>query len=180
MIYEKMKPVVEIDFDWNFNLLWQEYKRLQLEPQPNYEFLVDGKPRHNTLQGIKVYGSQEYGEDTDSLLMQEAKRFCKHFGITDDILAQYLWLEKDFYLKWHIDDITRCTSSVNVIMTEDPAPVSFREGEFKYNCAALDVMKEHSVTNNKNQRVLMRISFRNLSHRDLVNNYISKRKIVDV
>ena len=179
MTNKNLEPVIEIDFNWNYDLLWSEYERLQQGPQPNYEFLGDGKPRYNTLSGIKVYGSQDYREDTNSLLMQEAKRFCNHFGITDDILAQYLWLEKDFYLKWHIDDVTRCTSSVNVIMTDDPAPVSFREGDFKYKCAALDVMKEHSVTNNDTDRLLMRISFRNLSHYDLVKKYI-RRKYVDV
>ena len=175
-------PVVDVDYEFDLDLLWQEYERMKNGPQPDYEFSKEGKTKKNTLSGLAVYGSQNHGEDTDSLLMQEAKRFCKHYGIEDSILAQYLWLDKGFFLDWHTDDATRCQSSVNVIMTEDPAPVEFRggdfdyQGKFYYKCAALDVMKEHSVQNEDKERVLMRISFKNLSHYELVTNYLRKEQ----
>lgn len=165
-------PVVDIDFDWNMDLLWQEYERMKSGPQPDYEFAKDGKTTKNTLDGLKVFGSQDYGVDTDSAVFKEAKRFCKHFNIEDDILVQYMWMDKNFDLSWHVDDATRCRSSVNVIMSDNPAPVSFREGDFFYKCAALDVMQEHSVSNDNNERVLMRISFRTLTHDKLVNDYV--------
>ncbi len=166
------KPVEEVEFDWNMDILWQQYNIMKDGPQPDYEFTKEGETTKNTLSGIKVFGSQEYGEDTDSLIMQEAKRFCKHYNIEDDILVQYMWIDKDFSLSWHVDDATRCRSSVNVIMTDDPAPVTFREGNFYYKCAALDVMQEHCVNNNSNERVLMRISFRTLAHDKLVNEHV--------
>jgi len=161
------KPVVDIDYDFNMDLLWQEYERMKHGPQPDYEFSKDGKTTKNTLNGLAVYGTHDYGVDTDTLLMQEAKRFCRYFGIEDDILAQFMWIDKNFELSWHTDDATRCRSSVNVIMTNDPAPVTFREGDFYYKCAALDVMQEHAVFNRDKERILMRISFRNTRHKDL-------------
>ena len=161
------KPVVDVDYDFNMDLLWQEYHRMKNGQQPKSQFYSEGRIKTNTLDGFAVYGSQEQGEDMDSLLMQEAKRFCNYFGIEDDILAQFMWVDKDFELSWHIDDATRCKSSVNVIMTEDPAPVTFREGDFYYKCAALDVMQEHAVFNKDKERVLMRISFRTLTHSEL-------------
>lgn len=173
-------PVFEIDYKFDMDVLWKEYHRFKNLPQPEYEFRAENKTKKNTLPGIAVYGSQNHGEDKDSLLMQEAKKFCKHYGIKDSILAQFLWLDKNFFLSWHKDDATRCQSSVNVIMTEDPSPVEFRGGEydyqgkFYYKCAALDVMKEHSVQNDDRERILMRISFKDLSHADLVNNYLRK------
>jgi hypothetical protein len=166
------KPVEEIEFDWDINLLWQEYERLKSGPQPDYKFSKDGKTTKNTLSGLKVFGSQEYNKDTSSLLMQEAKRFCNHYGITDDIFAQFMWVDKDFNLSWHIDDATKCRSSVNIILTDDAAPVTFREGNFYYKCAALDVMQEHAVFNKDKERILMRISFRTLTHDKLVNDYV--------
>lgn len=144
------------------DLLWEEYTRMQNGQQPEYEFDTNAEVG-DLSKYMKVFGSQEIGEDTDSLIMQEAKRFCKHYDIDDDILVQYMWLAEDFKLAWHIDDATRCRSSVNTIMTNDPAPVTFREGSFYYKCAALDVMQEHCV-NNSTERVLMRISFSTLTH----------------
>ena len=164
------KPVEEVEFDWNMDLLWNEYNQMKSGPQPDYQFSKDGEVRSNTLKGMAVYGTQEY--NTESALMQEARRFCKHYNIKDDIFAQFMWIDKDFKLSWHIDDATVCRSSVNVIMTPEPAPVTFREGNFYYKCAALDVMQEHCVNNNSNERVLMRISFKTLTHEKLVNEYI--------
>lgn len=158
------KPVVNIDYSFNMDLLWDEYNRMKDGPQPDYEFSKEGKTKKNTLKGMAVYGSQDIGVDADTLLMDEARKFCSYFDIEDEIFAQFMWIDKDFNLSWHIDDATRCRSSVNVIMTDDPAPVSFREGDFYYKCAALDVMQEHSVTNKDKERILMRISFKNLTH----------------
>lgn len=164
------KPVEEVEFDWNMDLLWNEYNQMKSGPQPDYQFSKDGEVRSNTLKGMAVYGTQEY--NTESALMQEARRFCEHYNIKDDIFAQFMWVDEDFKLSWHIDDATVCRSSVNVIMTPDSAPVTFREGNFYYKCAALDVMQEHCVNNNSNERVLMRISFKTLTHEKLVNEYI--------
>lgn len=163
------EAVVEVDYKFDDALLWQEYNRMKDLPQPEYKFKTAGVEQRKTVSGMGVYGTQEY--NVDSVLTQEARKFCKQFNIEDDIFAQFMWLDKDFTLPWHTDDATVCKSSLNYIMTDDPAPVEFGEGEFYYKCAALDVMREHRV-NNSSERVLMRISFRTLTHDRLVNEHL--------
>jgi hypothetical protein len=162
-------PVIEIDYKFNKDLLMSEFKRLWDLPDPHFEFYKNGERKTNTWKGLRVLGTQTYGKDLDSQLMQEAKRFVDHYGITDDYIALIMWMDKGFELSWHIDDAKVCKSSVNFVLSEDAEPVQFRDGAYSYSTALFDIMQEHAVFNRDKERMLMRVSFKNLTHKDLVN-----------
>ena len=167
-----LKPVTEFSYTFDEDLLWNEYYRLKNEPEPKFNFYVDGKEKSYTIPGFRVLGSQTYGEDTDSRLIKEASKFVKHFNIEDEYIALFLWMDKGFHLPWHVDDVKGCQSNINYVMTPNPEPVEFRDGKYNYKLAALDVMQEHQVVNSTEERILMRISFKTLKYGELV-DYIS-------
>ena len=167
-------PVTEFDYKFNDDVLWSEYNRLFNEEQPDYEFYKHGVKIKKKIVGFKVLGSQIYGENLDSPLLLEAKRFVDHFDIEDDYIALFLWMAKDFNLDWHTDDSEVCSSTVNYIMSDSPQPINFRDGKYDYKCAAIDVMKEHRVENGQDERVLFRVTFKNLTYDELVKHVKEK------
>lgn len=168
-----LSPVTKFDYKFDDELLWDEYRRLKDEIEPKFNFYVDGEEKSYTIPGFRVLGSQTYGEDTDSRLIKEAGKFVKHLGIDDEYIALFLWMDKGFHLPWHIDDVKGCRSNVNYLLSSIPQPVEFRDGKYEYKLAALDVMREHQVVNQDEERVLMRISFKTLEYGELV-DYISR------
>lgn len=160
-------PVTEFIYNFNNDILWREYHRLKSLPDPAYNFYVYGKKQSHSTPGFRVLGSQTYGEDTTSDLINEARKFTNYFNIKDEYIALFLWMDKGFYLPWHVDDINGCQSNINYIMSSNPQPVEFRSGLYNYKLAALDVMKEHRVTNLEEERILMRISFKTLQYGEL-------------
>lgn len=160
-------PIVEFEYPFNKELIMSEFRRLWELPDPHYEFYKNGERKVNTWSGLRVLGTQTYGEALDTPLLQEGKRFCEHYGITDDFIVLFMWMDKQFQLSWHIDDASVCKSSVNLVLSDNPVPVHFREGQFKYKCAVFDIMQEHAVFNDDEERLLMRISFKNLNHSEL-------------
>lgn len=163
-----LKPVTEFEYNFNDDVLWSEYYRLKDLPDPKFNFYVDGEQKSYTIPGFRVLGSQTYGEDKDSALIKEAGRFVKHFGIDDEYIALFLWMDKNFHLPWHVDDVKGCQSNINYLMSPEPQPVEFRDGKYFYKLAALDVMQEHQVVNTTEERILMRISFKTLQYGELV------------
>lgn len=165
-----LEPVTKFEYTFNDELLWAEYQRLKGEPDPKFNFYVNGEQKSHTIPGFRVLGSQTYGEDTDSLLIKEAGKFVKYFNITDEYIALFLWMDKGFHLPWHVDDVKGCQSNINYVMSNNPEPVEFREGKYNYKLAALDVMREHQVKNSSDERILMRISFKTLKYGELVDH----------
>lgn len=172
-----LKPVTEFKYNFNNEILWQEYTRLKEQPDPKYNFYVDGEEKSFTMPGFRVLGSQTYGEDTDSELIKQAGEFVKYFNIDDEYIALFLWMDKGFHLPWHVDDVNGCQSNINYVMSDNPEPVEFRDGKHKYKLAALDVMQEHQVCNSEHERIIMRISFKTLKYGELV-DCISNRHYV--
>lgn len=163
-----LKPVTEFEYKFNDEVLWSEYYRLNNLPDPKFNFYVDGEQKSYTIPGFRVLGSQTYGEDTDSALIKEAGKFVTHFGIKDEYIALFLWMDKGFHLPWHVDDVKGCQSNVNYLLSSNPQPVEFRDSKYTYKLAALDVMREHQVLNSDEERILMRISFKTLQYGELV------------
>jgi hypothetical protein len=60
------------------------------------------------------------------------------------------------FLDWHTDINTLC--SINMVLSDDPAPISFRSGEVFYRQALLNTTVPHAVQNGPNPRILFKIS----------------------
>jgi len=63
------------------------------------------------------------------------------------------------FLDWHTDINTLC--SVNMVLSDDPAPISFRSGETYYRQALLNTTVPHAVRNGRTERILFKISIFN-------------------
>lgn len=62
-------------------------------------------------------------------------------------------------LKMHTDINTLC--SVNMVLSDDPAPITFEDGVQFYEQALLNVQIPHAVVNGPNARILFKISIFN-------------------
>ena len=62
----------------------------------------------------------------------------------------------DFGLPYHKDRGTEC--SINFVLSEDPDPISFLDGELTYTVGLLNTQVEHAVFATK-QRYLFKLSF---------------------
>jgi len=59
-------------------------------------------------------------------------------------------------LKMHTDINTLC--SVNMVLSDDPSPITFEDGIQYYEQALLNVQVPHAVLNGPNSRILFKIS----------------------
>lgn len=67
------------------------------------------------------------------------------------------YFQEPFYMvPRHTDNGTTC--SFNFILTEDPAPIIFDDGEIVYSQALLNTTIPHSVVNGPEERILLKIS----------------------
>ena len=69
---------------------------------------------------------------------------------------RFYWLKENTVLPEHVDNGTQC--SVNIILTDDAAPVTFSGIDYYYSQALLNTTVPHSVTNGPKERILLKIS----------------------
>lgn len=69
---------------------------------------------------------------------------------------RFYWLEPFAEIPEHVDNGTQC--SINLIITEDPAPITINGIEFYYKQALLDTTVPHAVFNGPNERIMLKIS----------------------
>ena len=66
----------------------------------------------------------------------------------------------------HVDPATEC--SVNIVLTDDYAPVIFEDfGEIKYECALFNTSLNHAVPKYYKERLLLKFSFLNTSYNEI-------------
>lgn len=69
---------------------------------------------------------------------------------------RFYWLEPNAVIPCHTDNNTKC--SVNIILTDSPAPIKIEGVDYFYTCALLNTTIEHSVINNDQERILLKFS----------------------
>lgn len=69
---------------------------------------------------------------------------------------RFYWLEPFATIPQHIDNGTQC--SINLIVTENPAPINVDGVDYTYRQALLDTSLPHSVTNGDTERIMLKIS----------------------
>ncbi len=72
---------------------------------------------------------------------------------------RFYWQEPHAVVPFHVDNGTQC--SINFVLSDDPAPVSFADAECVYQQALLNTSVLHGVTNGNTQRILLKISIFN-------------------
>ena len=69
---------------------------------------------------------------------------------------RFYWLDPFATLPQHVDNDTQC--SINIILTENPAPITFAGVDYTYRQALLNTALPHSVRNGEYERIILKIS----------------------
>lgn len=69
---------------------------------------------------------------------------------------RFYWLEPFATIPQHVDNGTQC--SINLILTENPAPITVEGVDHVYQQALLNTTLPHSVTNGDTERIMLKIS----------------------
>lgn len=77
--------------------------------------------------------------------------------LDEKINCYFYILEKNHFIGTHTDPKTLC--SINILLSEDNAPIVIENKEYCYNTALLDTSREHSVPASDNDRLLLKFSF---------------------
>lgn len=72
---------------------------------------------------------------------------------------RFYWLEPYATIPEHVDNETQC--SINLIITDEPAPITINGTDYVYRQALLDTTVPHSVINSDKQRIMLKISIFN-------------------
>ena len=129
-------------FDFNFDkqkLLQQYEKNLQNSKNFNDDGLPVSIPK------------LQLQEDFEFDYAQELMVF---FGITGE--AKYYTVKKDCDFDLHVDTLPQC--SINVLVSDNPAPVFIGGKNYMYQNCVLNVKKPHGVFTNDENRILFKIS----------------------
>ena len=69
---------------------------------------------------------------------------------------RFYWLEPFATIPQHVDNGTQC--SINLIITENPAPITIESVDYTYQQALLNTTLPHSVSNGETERIMLKIS----------------------
>lgn len=88
-----------------------------------------------------------------------AKQFINYYDIPyNKYIVNYLLVEAGKELPWHSDkEGSMC--AINCILTPEPAPIEFEDGEYYYDTALLDIRSTHRVSARSFDRKVFRITF---------------------
>ena len=88
-----------------------------------------------------------------------------------DIRPRYYKQEKNTEVPMHSDRGTLC--AINIILSDNHGPIVFKDlGEIYYECAILNLKKEHAVPAFPEERVLLKFSIFDLPYKDAIDNLI--------
>lgn len=78
---------------------------------------------------------------------------------------RFYWLEPFAEIPEHVDNDTQC--SINLILTDTPAPIVIKGKEYTYQQALLNTTVPHAVFNGSSERVMLKISIFNETYEQL-------------
>lgn len=78
---------------------------------------------------------------------------------------RFYWLEPFAKIPEHVDNGTQC--SVNLILTETPAPITIAGNEYTYQQALLNTTIPHAVFNGSVERIMLKISIFDVTYEQL-------------
>lgn len=95
----------------------------------------------------------------------ELALFFKNLLNLTDIRPRFYIQKAGSSLGWHIDRNTLC--SINIVLSDDPDPISFEYGTELYTIALLNTQKTHAVFNVTSDRLLFKLSIFDKSYDDV-------------
>lgn len=156
--------VHNIDLDYNKEKLIAEAEKLNFKPfelPKVYNSWFDYTP--TWLQGMVIDGDE----------LPEVSRLGSIISAktgTLDIRPRFYRQEENTELPMHSDNGTLC--SINIILSEEAAPIVFEEGgEFSYDCAILNIQERHSVPAYPKERFLLKYSIFDIDYNEVVKRW---------
>jgi hypothetical protein len=135
----------EIDYKFPKDVLLQEYKKL-FDSKTEIQ-----EPDSKRFSGFWLMWNTD-------VTKKIAKDFVEYYKIPYKYIVNFLYVEPNGFLPWHSDQ-ENSMSAINCILTPDPVAIQFKEGQYIYDTALVDVASMHQVQNNNTPRILFRITF---------------------
>lgn len=142
-----MHNVYNIDYSFDREILLNEYY----------------KTAHQSVAYKDHRGSAEWWRITHHSF-EYAEKIMQDLGVTGK--PRFYLLEANRTLPWHKDNGTEC--AINVVLSDNPSAVKFRDGEYKYLAALLNTQNEHCVENGDEDRILFKISIFNETYEQVL------------
>jgi hypothetical protein len=135
-----MKPLIHLNYPINKDILLIESDKARETAKPWEHPEAPSSPWCEWLVS-------HYKSDYIDKIMKELNIVGK---------PRFLYTKPNFFLKTHKDFSTQC--AVNILLSDDPAPINIEGVDYYYTQALINVQKEHSVTNGSKERVLFKFS----------------------
>lgn len=144
-----MKPLIHLNYNLDTELLLNQAEEARLQSKP----YTDSRYPDLKLENWHI------GHYTSDYI----KQVMKDFEI--DGKPRFYWLKPYAEIPEHIDNETTC--SLNFILSDYPAPVAIEGIDYEYKQILLNTTKMHSVKNNAQERIMLKISIFNETYEDL-------------
>ena len=144
-------PVTEINFDYDDSLLLNE-------------FLSFGK-----FDSYMIGGYEFNSHDLSLSRELYAEKFLKTIDYTGEYCVNYMFYQKGSNVIEHTDDPWIGSVALNRILNDNKDPIQFGNDQYFYKNAIIDITKPHRLNNLSSDRIVCRISFRNIDYVSLVN-----------
>ena len=139
----------------------------------DYPFDIELLKLYFDAQQFEGYTDKRYNQTLETWRIARTEMFpyaielCDIFNIKNGNPRFYV-LEKNAILPMHTDLNTTC--SLNIVLSDDLAPVKFEDKSYTYRSCILNTTKMHGVDNGNSSRKLFKISVFDQSFEEMCKN----------
>jgi hypothetical protein len=137
---DHVKPVTLLDYPLDNTTLLQSAANAKLSAEPYTDSRYPGFKKED-------WYIARYTDGHIDKIMQD---------FVVDGSPRFYWLEPFANIPQHVDNGTQC--SINLIITENPAPITIEGVDYTYRQALLNTALPHSVRNGEAERIMLKIS----------------------
>jgi hypothetical protein len=150
--------LIHLDYPLDKNLLWETANSVKSHSVDYVDPRIE-----RTIKHWKIV------KHTSTYIEQ----IINDFGVGGS--PRFYWLLPYTRLGTHTDNGTTC--SINLILNENPAPVTMQNVDIFYTQALLNTTVPHSVTNGPEERVLLKISIFDKTFNEVAQKINYKRTV---
>jgi hypothetical protein len=137
---DQVNPVTLLDYPLDTITLLQSAANARLSAEPYTDSRYPGLKKEDWY----------IGRYTD----EHIDKIMRDFEV--DGSPRFYWLEPFADIPQHVDNGTQC--SINLIISENPAPITVEGVDYAYQQALLNTALPHSVRNGEDERIMLKIS----------------------
>lgn len=137
---DQMNPLTLLDYPLDTVALLQSAVSAHLSAEPYTD------SRYPSLRKEDWYIGRYTDDHVDKIM--------RDFEVNGS--PRFYWLEPFATIPQHVDNGTQC--SINLILTENAAPITIEGVDYTYQQALLNTTLPHSVTNGDTERIMLKIS----------------------